>query len=162
MMLDLLEWLEGSGFGRIARESLYGFQILVAIHILGLILSLGTLLWVDLRMLGLALPDQPLPTVYRSLSKWFVAGFTIMFLSGAMLFAGFATSAYENVYFRIKIALIVLAGINAVAFHALEQRTPEQAARGPSSPRIRLAGFLSILFWGAVVICGRMMSYTLF
>ena len=68
-MLELLEWLEGSGFGRIARESLYGFQILVAIHILGLIVSLGTLLWVDLRMLGLALAQQPLPAVYRSLSR---------------------------------------------------------------------------------------------
>ena len=161
-MLELLESLEQSGFGRIARESLYGFQILVAIHILGLILSLGTLLWVDLRMLGLALAQQPLPAVYRSLSRWFVAGFGIMFVSGAMLFAGFATSAYENVYFRIKITLIVLAGINAVAFHAIVQKAPAQSVPGTASSRIRLAGFLSILFWGAVVICGRMMSYTLF
>ena len=161
-MLELLEWLEGSGLGRIARESLYGFQVLVAIHILGLVLSLGTLLWVDLRMLGLALSDQPLAAVYRSLSKWFIAGFTIMFLSGAMLFAGFATSAYENVYFRIKLALIVLAGVNAAAFHAIVQRMPAQDTGATSSSRVRTAGFLSILFWGAVVICGRMMSYTLF
>ena len=47
MMLEWLEWLEGTGLGRIARESLYGFQVLVAIHILGLIFSIGTLLWVD-------------------------------------------------------------------------------------------------------------------
>jgi Family of unknown function (DUF6644) len=162
MMLEWLEWLEGTGLGRIARESLYGFQVLVAIHILGLIFSIGTLLWVDLRMMGLSLSDRPFSTVYRSLSKWFVAGFGIMFLSGAALFAGFATSAYGNAYFRIKISMILLAGINALAFHAIMRRSPTEAAGQIPSLRIRLAGFLSILFWGVTVLCGRMMSYTLF
>ena len=92
-MLELLEWIEGTALGGIARESLYGFQILVAIHLLGLIFSVGTLLWIDLRMLGLCLMRQRLEDVYKELSRWFVAGFTVMFLSGTALFAGFATSA---------------------------------------------------------------------
>lgn len=161
-MLELLEWLEGTGLARVVRESLYGFPVLVAIHILGLIFSIGILLWVDLRMMGLSLSGQPLSAVYRSLSKCFVAGFGIMFLSGAALFSGFATSAYENVYFRIKIATIVLAGVNAVVFHAAVSRMPVQADAGMPSRAIRLAGILSILFWAVVILCGRMMSYTLF
>lgn len=161
-MLELLEWLEGTGFASIARESLYGFQILVAIHIVGLIFSVGTLLWVDLRMLGLCLPGQPLSGVYRALARWFVVGFGVMFLSGAALFAGFATSAYENTYFRIKIAVIVLAGINAAVFHAMVKRMPADADAGAPPGAVRLAGTLSIVFWGVVILCGRMMSYTLF
>lgn len=161
-MSDLLEWIEGTGLASIARESLYGFQVLVAIHILGLILSVGMLLWVDLRMLGLALPGERLSAVYRSLSKWFIVGFGVMFLSGATLFAGFATSAYENTFFRIKIAVIVIAGINALVFHSLIKRMPVHTDLDAPSGTIRLAGILSLLCWGVVILCGRMMSYTLF
>ncbi len=161
-MPELLEWLEGTGIGVIARESLYGFPVLVAIHILGLIFSVGMLLWVDFRMLGVCLRRQPLSAVYRGFSGWLVAGFSAMFLSGAALFAGFATSAYENTYFRIKIVVMVLAGINAVGFHALAKRMPEQADSTAPSRSVRLAGAVSILSWGVVILCGRMMSYTLF
>jgi Family of unknown function (DUF6644) len=162
MMLELLEQLEGTSLASIARESLYGFQILVGIHIVGLIFSVGVLLWVDLRMLGLCLSEQRLSAVYRALAKWFIAGFAVMILSGAMLFAGFATSAYENSFFRIKIAVITLAGINAAVFHGLVKRLPERADSGTPSRPVQLAGMLSIVFWGVVILCGRMMSYTLF
>jgi Family of unknown function (DUF6644) len=161
-MLETLEWLENTGLARIVRESLYGFQIVVGIHILGLIFSVGLLLWMDLRMLGVCLTDRKLSEVYGALSRWFVAGFTVMILSGATIFTGFATSAYGNTYFRIKILLIVLAGINAVVFHLLLKRMPAHVDAGAPSAAVRSAGLLSILFWGAVIACGRMMSYTLF
>lgn len=161
-MTNLLEWIEGTGLASIARESLYGFQVLVAIHILGLIFSVGLLLWVDLRMLGLAIQGERLTTIYRTLSKWFIPAFSVVFLSGAALFAGFATSAFENGYFRIKIALILLAGINALVFHSLLERMPAETDAAQPPAFTRLAGILSILFWGVVILCGRMMSYTLF
>ena len=161
-MLELLEWIEGTVLGGIARESLYGFQILVAIHLLGLIFSLGALLWIDLRMLGLCLMTQRLEDVYKELSRWFVAGFTVMFLSGIALFAGFATSAYGNVYFRIKVVVMILAGLNAIAFHLLLRRTPVATDSDAPAAAIRAAGLLSIAAWGIVAFCGRMMSYTLF
>ena len=107
-MLEILEWLEGTPLGAIARESLYGFQVLVGIHILGLIFSVGVLLWLDLRMIGVCLKGFPLSEIYRALSKWFIVGFSAMFLSGIALFAGFATSAYENVFFRVKILAMIL------------------------------------------------------
>jgi len=161
-MLELLEWIEGTALGGIARESLYGFQILVAIHLLGLIFSVGTLLWIDLRMLGLCLMSQRLEDVYKELSRWFVIGFAVMFLSGTALFAGFATSAYENVYFRIKVVVMILAGLNAIAFHLLLRRTPAPTDSDAPAASIRAAGLFSIAAWGIVAVCGRMMSYTLF
>jgi len=161
-VIELLEWLEGTGLAGIARESLYGFQILVGIHIIGLAFSVGILLWVDLRMLGVCLGGETLSSVYRSLSRWFVVGFSVMFLSGAALFAGFATSAYENTYFRIKIITMALAGVNAIVFHMLLARTRAQDDSESPTATIRIAGLLSIAFWAVVIICGRMMSYTLF
>lgn len=161
-MLELLESLENTGLGRLARESLYGFQILVAIHILGLIFSLGLLLWADLRMLGVCFTEQKLSHVYSALAKWFVAGFVVMFASGAALFAGFATAAYTNAFFILKMAVIVLAGCNALLFHWLQKRLPASADTGAPPGTVRLAGALSIAFWTTVLVCGRILSYTLF
>lgn len=161
-MVEILEWLEGTSLAGIARESLYGFQVLVGIHILGLILSVGALLWVDLRMMGICLTDRRLSEIYGALSKWFIVGFGIMFLSGSALFSGFATAAYENVYFRIKITAIVLAGVNAIVFHLLIRRIPAHADSGIPAVSARVAAVVSLVFWAVVVLCGRMMSYTLF
>jgi hypothetical protein len=161
-MPEWTEWLEGTGIAAIARESLYGFQILVAFHIVGLIFSVGSLLWVDLRMLGWSLAGQSLSAVYRSLSRYFLVGFTAMVISGAALFAGFATSAYGNAWFRVKMLAMALAGVNAIVFHILVRRMPEPAELAAPSLQIRVAGTLSILCWGVVILCGRMMSYTLF
>jgi Family of unknown function (DUF6644) len=162
-MQQFLEWLQGTGLASIARESLYGFQILVGIHLLGLIFSVGMLLWVDLRMLGLGLTNYRLSAVYRSLSKWFLFGFGAMFLSGIAIFSGFAVSAADNTWFRVKIAVMVLAGVNAVMFHRYTQRMPAEADLASTPPAaVRLAGLASLLFWATVIVCGRMISYTLF
>jgi len=162
-ILEICAWFETTSLGAIARESLYGFQVLVGIHILGLIFSVGMLLWVDLRMLGTSLLSAGTETVYRNLSPIFLAGFAIMLGSGFALFAGFATSAYENSYFRIKIAAMALAGANALAYHLIANRKRTEAggaARTPAS--VRAAGLVSLLLWGTVILCGRMMSYTMF
>ncbi len=161
-MLDLLAWLEGTSVGTMVRESLYGFPVLVGIHILGLIFSVGILLWMDLRMLGLGLTSRKLSEVYGTLSKWFVPGFAVMLASGVTLFVGFATSAYGNTFFRIKIAVMTLAGINALVFHVLVRRMPSHVDAGTPSMAVRSAGAVSIALWAVVIFCGRMMSYTLF
>lgn len=162
-LLDFCEWLETTAVGTFARESLYGFQILVAIHILGITFSVGTLLWADLRMLGAVLRKQRVSAVYRALAPWFLSGFVVMFVSGAMLFAGFATSAYTNTYFRIKIAALALAGINAAVYHYRIQPTSpgwDEAFVPPLA--VRASGLVSLVLWATVVVAGRMISYTLF
>jgi hypothetical protein len=145
------------------RESLYGFQLLVAAHLLGLMLSVGLLLWVDLRLIGASLQQYRVQTVYRSLAPWFLCGFAVMLISGASLFVGFATDAYGNLYFRIKIVALVLAGANALCFHFVTQAGAvawDDAAKPPAL--VRVAGFVSIVLWAAVILSGRMISYTMF
>jgi hypothetical protein len=162
-ILGFAEWLESTSLAILIRESLYGFAIVVGFHILGLTLSVGTLLWVDLRLLGVSLRNLRVSAVYRGLAPWFLAGFALMFISGVMLFTAFATSAYANVYFRIKIVALLLAGANALAFHIVTQR---QSATWDGAPRppaaVRVAGLISIVLWALVILAGRMMSYTLF
>jgi len=162
-LLELLQWLEATPFGAIARESLYGFQILVAVHILGIALSVGLLLWVDLRMLGVKIDSAGIFALHRALFPWFVTGFVIMLTSGAALFSGFATAAAANRFFWVKMTAIALAGINATWFHRRVSRHRE-AFEGATSPSAatRISGLTSIVLWTVVILCGRMMSYTIF
>lgn len=162
-LVQLAEWLEGSAPGVLVRESLYGFPIVVAIHLLGLAISAGIVIWFDLRLLGLSMTRQPVRAVYRRLMPLAFAGFAVMFVSGGVLLAGFASAAFDNVYFRIKLAALVLAGINALLYHRMTERRVAEwdDARRPPLPA-RAAGLISLAAWTVVVIAGRMMSYTMF
>lgn len=162
-MATFLQTLENTALGELVRESLYGFQIVVGIHILGLVFSVGTFLWFDLRLLGWTLRSAAVSRVYRQIIPWATFGFAVMFLSGAMLFTGFATRAYNSPYFSIKIAAIALAGVNAAFYHLVTERRRSEwdnADRPPAAART--AGMISILLWATVIICGRLMAYTMY
>lgn len=161
--LNVCEWLERTPVGILVRESPWGFPILVAIHILGLAVSVGTVVWFDLRLLGVSMRRSPVSAVYRQLMPWAFGGFVVMFVSGGLLLSGFAAAAYGNVYFRAKSAALLLAGVNAFAYHAVTERRIahwDGATRTPLPARA--AGLISILLWTIVILAGRMLSYTLY
>jgi hypothetical protein len=162
-LLEICQRLEATTAGVLVRESLYGFQILVGMHILGIALSVGTLLWVDLRLLGVSLTRFRVADVYRGFAPFFWTGFGIMLVSGTLLFTGFATSAYANGYFRFKLVALALAGVNALAYHFTAGRRVGAWGAAASPPRAaRLAGFASLVIWTGVILAGRMISYTMF
>ena len=160
---DALTWIEATWLAGLVRDTLWGFQIFVAVHILGMIVSVGLLLWMDLRLLGVALTGLPVSLVTRRLMPWFTSGFVVMFASGISLFAGYATAAYGNRYFRLKMLAIALAGVNALVYHLVAERRIaawDLDARPPAAAR--LAGLTSLLLWTGVILAGRLMSYTMF
>jgi hypothetical protein len=162
-ILHACEWLESTPVGLLVRESPYAFPILVAVHIVGLTLSVGIVVWFDLRLLGVSMRGSPASVVYRQLMRWAFAGFAIMFVSGGLLLTGFATAAYGNVYFRAKLVAILLAGLNAFGYHAVTERRMAQWDNSPRTPLpARMAGIVSIALWAIVILAGRMMSYTLY
>ena len=162
-MLDICNWLEATSVGTMVRESLYGFPILVAVHIMGLAFSVGMFLWFDLRLAGVALTSSAVSRVYRALIPWATAGFLSMFITGSLLFTGFASAAYKSPFFRIKLLAIALAGVNALVYHLVTERGRsgwDVELRPPSAARA--AGMISIALWAVVILCGRMMAYTMY
>jgi uncharacterized protein DUF6644 len=160
---QLCMWLEGTPIALWIRETLWGFPIVVAIHILGLTMSVGTIVWFDLRLLGVSMTRCPVRTLYRRLIPWAMAGFAVMFVSGVMLLIAYASNAYGNLYFRIKMAALLLALANAAIYHLVTERRIAgwDDARRPPLPA-RMAGLASIIVWTIVIVAGRMMSYTMF
>ena len=86
-----------------------------------------------------------------------------MAISGLLLFYSGPVKAANNIFFRVKILLIALAGVNALLFHLTIYRRVVSWDRATSPPaRAKLAGVLSLLLWSGVVICGRLQAYNWF
>ena len=162
-MMELLERMENLPTSTWIHESLWGFPIVVGSHILGLIVSVGILVWFDFRLMGFGMRHCRVSTLYRRLMPWASGGFAVMFASGVLLFAAYATDAYPNIYFRIKMAAILLAGINAGIYHLVTERHVADWDESPRPPLpARTAGLVSVVLWAAVILSGRMISYTIF
>jgi hypothetical protein len=161
-LYSLAEFIQNSQIGTSIRESLFVFPIIEAIHVLALGLSVGTIVWFDLRLLGVIMPDQPISKIHRQVMPWALLGFVLMFLSGALLFWANALKAYVSFYFRLKFLFLFLAGCNALAFELATKPSIQTWDNAPAVPRkVKLAGLFSILLWIAVITFGRATAYHL-
>jgi len=87
-------------------------------------------------------------------------GFTIMVVTGAMLFYAIPVRSYHSVWFRTKVILLVIAGLNAWLFHAGVWRTVWDWDLDPIPPAAaRIAGTASLVLWAGIIVTGRMIAY---
>jgi hypothetical protein len=161
-LLHWCQWLENTDAATSIRESAYAYGLIEGSHVLGLALSVGTVIWFDLRLMGVALRREPVSLVFAQLRPWILFGFAIMFITGGVLFAARASEAFSSVYFRLKMLLLVLAGVNVVVFHSTIDRRRDQWDAAPHPPlEVRVAGGVSLLLWFAIIAAGRVMAYNL-
>ena len=161
-LLKLAQALEASAPSLALRESIYWFPSLTLVHILGLLIAGGTIVFWDLRLLGIGLRRTAISQVAKSLLPWTWGGFAILFITGALLVVMEAGRLYNNIYFRIKVVSLLLAGLNVLVFHFTVFRKVEQWDRAEVIPlQARLAGAISILLWFCILAAGRAIGYTL-
>lgn len=159
-LFEICQVLEQTAISTLVRES--AFPYVDGAHVLGLSLSVGTIMWFDLRLLGAAMRTRPVSEVFQDLKAWMFAGFGIMFLTGALLFSAHATKVYANGYFRVKMALLILAGVNTAVYHLMVDRRRSQWDSASVPPlAARAAGLLSLVLWFSVVAVGRIFAYHL-
>ena len=162
-LLPFLQWLEGTAGSLYIRESTLAYPIVETTHVLALCLFLGLIALLDLRLIGVGLRQVPVSEVAGRLLPWALFGFLLMAISGLLLFYSGPVKAANNIFFRVKMLLIVLTGINAVLFHFTIYRRVASWDTDPSPPiRAKVAGVLSLVLWSGVVICGRMQAYNWF
>jgi hypothetical protein len=159
---DLIAFFENSALADNVRESDLLFPLIESIHVVAISLVVGSILFVDLRLLGLASVHRSVSRVANGILALTWTAFAVALTSGGLLFISNATRYLANGYFVAKILLIGAAGLNMVIFHGISARDMplwENKARLPL--RARLAGGLSILLWIAVVACGRWIGFTM-
>jgi len=162
-LLGLFQWLAETRASVAMAESLWAFPIVESVHVLALCLFLGMATILDLRLLGLVMRDLRVSEVVTRLLPWTAAGFAVMVISGALTFLNAPVRYYENIFFRIKMVALLLAGLNVWVFHSgiwLEVSDWDRDAVAPF--RARLAGVLSLVLWACIVVAGRMIAYNWF
>ena len=159
-LLGWCQWLEHTSLATAVSESVWLFPVIEGSHILALPLSVGMILMFDLRLLGLAFRTGLAARMMADVVRWSKFGFAIMFMTGMVLFITQASKAYGNVFFRTKLLLLLILGINAAVYQlVLYPRMAQWDARGGAPLGARMCGALSLVGWIGVIICGRTMVY---
>jgi len=159
-LFDLCEWLGNTPWSIALHESRYAFLVVLSVHVLTLTVFVGTVLLIDLRLLGAAMTRVPTSEVISRLLPWSGAGLVVMIASGALLFYAAPLVRYENVFFRLKMAALVLALANVWLFHRTAYRRVAEWDRDPVPPRAaRVAAVVSLVLWACIITAGRMMAY---
>ena len=161
--IGFCHWLEATPGSIALHESIWVYPIVESLHVLSLAVFLGLTVVMDLRLLGASLRGSPVSEVIKRLMPWIIAGFVVIMGTGALLFYADPVKTYQNLFFRLKLLFLVVAGLNAGLFHLMAARTLPGWDLDPKPPaRARLAAALSLALWAAIVICGRMMAYNWF
>lgn len=162
-LLGFMQWLETTPASVAFHESIWSFPIVESVHVLGLCLFLGMAVLTDLRLLGLALRRVSVSDLMARLLPWTWAGAVIMVTSGCILFLNTPVRYYTNIFLRVKFVMLFLAVINAWVFHSGIYRRIAEWERDVVTPlHARLAGGISLVMWGGIVIAGRMIAYNWF
>jgi len=159
---ELIGYLAQSAWADNIRENDLLFPLLESVHVLAICLVIGTVLALDLRLLGLASVNRSVTRVARGILPLTWAAFAFAVMTGGLLFISNASHYLANRYFDAKICLIGLAGLNMAIFHLGSARDRSQWESDRRLPfKARLAGGVSIVVWIAVVACGRWIGFTM-
>jgi len=160
MLLSICQWLQDTSIGTGIRESIWIFPLIETVHLLALAFSVGIIMFVDLRLIGAAMKEQPVSEVFGRLQPMAVKGFVINFLSGMLLFWSEPLKCYHSLYFQIKLVLLFLLGLNAFGFQYFTLPGIAVWDKALVLPlRARMAGWVSLAFWVGVVVMGRAIAY---
>ena len=160
MLLELATWLDGFQASTDLHESYYMYNWIEGTHVLTIMVFLGMLCVIDLRMLGWAFTSVPASKLAERLDKPMLLGFVVMIITGLLLYFAIPVRTTQSIWFRIKVVLLIAAGVNALLFRRLvrsEQNTWDQDEIPPR--RVRLGAGLSVSLWVGVIACGRMIAY---
>jgi hypothetical protein len=156
-----LERLESSSLGTGIRDSLYLFPFIESLHVVGLATLFGMIAILDLRLLGLASARRPVPRVMADVMTWAWLAFMLTAATGALMFITNAGGYFENWYFRAKMLMLALAGINVLVFELTTGRALRRGdGDGGAFGAGRAAAVLSLVLWVSIIFAGRWIGFT--
>ncbi|HEX3914403.1 MAG TPA: DUF6644 family protein [Steroidobacteraceae bacterium] len=155
-----LAWLQDLNFPTQIRESVWLFPTIETVHVFALVLVVGTIMTVDLRLLGLTNKERAFSEVAAEMLPWTWAAFAVAALAGMLMFSSKAVTYYGNLPFRLKMACLLLAGLNMLMFHWVGTRNLAAWDRGRPPGPAKMAGAASLLLWITIVAAGRWVGFT--
>lgn len=142
-LCSYFEWLYHTPIGEALRSNRVLFPLISSIHLLGLALLLGTILVIDLGLVGVAMRRQPVSRVAAQLDPFTRTGLAVMLITGPILLTGEAIKMYGNWAFWIKLGFVAL----AVGFYFTVHRKATSNCSSFSPAGARSVGIISLALW---------------
>ncbi len=162
-LLNFARWLDSFAWSTAIHESFYLYAWIESTHVLAIMVFLGMLFIIDLRILGLAFAQVPAARIAERLDKPMMIGFAVMVITGLLLFFAIPVRSTQSVWFRIKVVLLIAAGINAFLFrNKMKEVRRDGREEVEPSKRLRLGAGTSLFLWMGVVMTGRAIAYDWF
>jgi hypothetical protein len=156
----LFEWIDAMPSSIALRESSYGYAIVLTAHLVSMCLFAGLIIMMDLRLVGWGNLRTPISQLQKRLFPWQMFGMALSTITGLLLVYSQPFRYYGKVFFWAKMVLMLVAGVNAIAFHLTTYRTVaswDTARVGPLAAR--LAGIASLVLWASAAVLGRLTAY---
>ncbi len=151
-----VSWISAAAVGAFVTGTDWVWPACETLHFIGLSLLLGVVFLVDLRMLGV-MKNVSFPAVHRLL-PWGILGFGINVLTGLLFFIGTPEQYEGSVVFQWKIALVLIAGVNALYFTSFDEAWT--LAPGDDAPMTaKVAAGSAVVLWAGVMWCGNMLPF---
>ena len=164
MQIDrALEWLQSTRIATTVAENDILFPWIESVHVLAIVLVVGTISIVDLRLLGVASLDISARRLMRDVIPYTWGAFVVAAITGSLMFSSDAVHYAQNRLFQAKLVMLVLAGLNMATFHFFGVRDIERwEAPGATTPvAAKAAAAISLLVWITVVSLGRGTGFTM-
>lgn len=156
-MAEWLQWIADGSIATSLRRSTVVYPLLSAAHITSLGMLIGTIMALDLRMLG-AFQRFSLPELAQLMPKLAAAGLLSAVVTGALLFSVQPSHYAANSAFQIKLVLIGVGLLNVLLVHRFGDWRAVTQGQQPSV-RLRVGAVLSLLIWLAVIVAGRWVAF---
>jgi hypothetical protein len=160
---SFLEWMGNTPWSVALLESYHAWSLIESTHVLTLALFVGTAIINDLRLMGMSFGTVPASEVTTRLLRWTRGSFAVMVVTGLLIFYSAPLRYYHNIFFRLKMLLLLVAGVNIWLFHSRIHKSVAEWEHDRTPPRsARKAGAVSLAVWAAIVVSGRMIAYNWF
>src|SRR4030088_1325747 len=157
-----LAWLQTTTVATAISENEILFPWIESVHVLAIVLVVGTISIVDLRLLGVASLDRTVRRLMSDVLPYTWGAFAVAAVTGSLMFSSDAVHYAHNFFFRGKLILLALAGLNMAIFHLVGIGDVERwGATGPTPVAAKAAAGVSLLVWIAVVAFGRGIGFTM-
>ena len=141
------------------RQELWLYPAVEIVHIIGFVTLVGSIIVLDLRLLGLT-RALPVRVLARHVLPWSFGALLLIVPSGLLMFVAHASDLIGNTAFVVKMSLLFCAATNAALFHAGVFRGVAAWDTVVAAPGVaKLHALASLLIWIGVLTCGRLLAY---
>ena len=155
MLLPFFEWMGGLRLSAFFLESIWPTPIIQNIHLMAVAVFAGSVLVVDIRMLGRGLRETPLAQLARSVEPWLIGSFVVLVISGIPQMTSTALKQYYSPFFWWKMQAVLIGVIWTVTVRRRIAMRPE-AELGPVLPKV--VAVVSIALWTSVTVGARLIG----